>query len=115
MSMDMLACKLENFTRGHPEAKNYRKIMTTGRGDCSPSGKSPLLFVQCRVTSLEPVCTKKDKTASVGYTFVHAYLCLYATILIKGNRKSSVEVGAQQVLENKLDIIIFQSKPHIYQ
>lgn len=71
--------------------------MTTGKGDCPLSEKSPL-FVQCRcrVTSLEPVCRKKDKASSIGviYTFVHAYLCLDAAILIKGNRKTSVEDGA---------------------
>lgn len=74
-------------------------------------------LIVCPVQSDQPwTCLyKKDKTGSVGYTFVHAYLCLYATIIIKGNRKSSVEDGAWQGLENKLDIIIFQSKPHIYQ
>lgn len=75
-SNDMLACKLDNFTRGDPEAKNYRKIMTIGKGGCPLSGKSPLLFVQCRVTSLEPVCTKKSKPVQ-WVSFIHLCMHIY--------------------------------------
>jgi hypothetical protein len=57
------------FMGSYPWTKNYRTLLTWEKGSASP-GMIPLLVFQCKVVSLETVCTQKKKLQQL-----HIYIC----------------------------------------